>query len=195
MSNELATRLEGRVLRRIVYSEDVIRRRVEVLARDIAGAYDEDDDLLLLGVLKGSFMFLADLVRNIARPLRVDFLIVSSYGAGMTSSGDVQLLYDPRAELTGRAVVVVEGIIDSGATLSRLIPILEARKPKSLEICALLRKQGARLEGEPRWVGFEAPSEFLVGYGLDHNEGLRHLPHIASLWPLSRAGEETLTNG
>ncbi len=189
MPSELDARLGGGALRRIVYSKDVIGQRVEALARDIAAAYDEDDDLLLVGLLKGSFVFLADLVRKIERPLQVDFLVVSSYGAGMTSSGDVQLLYDPQAELTGRRVVVVEDIIDSGVTLSWLMPMLKSRGPKSLELCALLRKQGARLDWEPRWVGFEAPSEFLVGYGLDYGEDLRHLPYIASLWP-PQAGQD-----
>lgn len=196
MPSELAARVGGRALRRIVYSKEVIRQRVEALAQDIAAAYDEDDDLLLVGLLKGSFIFLADLVRNIERPLQVDFLVVSSYGAGMTSSGEVQLLYDPQTELTGRRVVVVEDIIDSGVTLSWLMPMLKSRGPKSLELCTLLRKQSARLDWEPRWVGFEAPSEFLVGYGLDHGEGLRHLPYIASLWPpAGGTGQETVTNG
>ncbi|MSR35897.1 MAG: hypoxanthine phosphoribosyltransferase [Gemmatimonadetes bacterium] len=168
-------------LRRVVYTEAEIRDRVEGLAREISSAYAGDDELVLLGLLKGSFVFLADLVRRIQRPLQVDFLVASSYGSGQVSSGEVRLLYDTRVELAGRAVVLVEDIVDSGTTLKRLIPLLEGRRPKSLEVCALLRKPGAKLDREPRWVGFEAPDEFLVGYGLDVAEDLRHLPYIASL--------------
>ena len=97
------------------------------------------------------------------------------------SSGDVRLLYDPAASLEGRAVVIVEDIVDSGTTLDRLIPRLRARNPSSLEVCALLHKRLTRLANEPRWVGFDAPNEFLVGYGLDYAEDFRHLPYIASL--------------
>ena len=174
-------RLGGRTLQRIVYTEAEIRGRVEALARDISAAYDDSRPLLVLGLLKGSFVFLADLVRRIERPLQVDFLVASSYGAGKVSTGEVRLLYDPEADLTGRAVVVVEDIVDSGTTLNHLMPLLEARGPSSLELCALLHKRRARLDREPRWVGFEAPGEFLVGYGLDYSEDLRHLPYIASL--------------
>ena len=174
-------RLGGRELRRVVYTEEEIQHRVSALASDMSAAYDPDDDLLVVGILKGSFIFLADLVRRIDRPVQVDFLVASSYGAGMASSGDVQLLYDPGASMAGRAVIVVEDIVDSGTTLNRLMPLLAERGPKSLELCALLYKPGARLNKEPRWVGFEAPAEFLVGYGLDFSEDLRHLPYIASL--------------
>ena len=173
--------LGGRQLKRIVYTEAEIRGRVEALAREISAAYDESQDLLVLGLLKGSFIFLADLVRRIERPLQVDFLVASSYGAGKVSTGEVRLLYDPEADLTGRAVVVVEDIVDSGTTLNRVLPLLAARGPSSLELCALLHKRRARLDREPRWVGFDAPGEFLVGYGLDYSEDLRHLPYIASL--------------
>ena len=173
--------LGGRSLDRVVYTEEEIRRRVEALAREITEAYGPEDELLVVGLLKGSFIFLADLVRRIELPLQVDFLVAASYGAGMVSSGEVRLLYDPEARLTGRAVVVVEDIVDSGTTLNRILPLLAARGPKSLELCALLHKRRVRLYPEPRWVGFEAPAEFLVGYGLDHREELRHLPCIASL--------------
>jgi hypoxanthine phosphoribosyltransferase len=173
--------LGGRELKRIVFTEAEIRGRVEALAREISAAYAESQKLLVLGLLKGSFIFLADLVRRIERPLQVDFLVASSYGAGKVSTGEVRLLYDPEADLTGRAVVVVEDIVDSGTTMNRLMPMLEARGPSSLELCALLHKRRARLDREPRWVGFEAPGEFLVGYGLDMSEDLRHLPYIASL--------------
>jgi hypoxanthine phosphoribosyltransferase len=108
-------------------------------------------------------------------------MVASSYGANKVSSGDVRLLYDAGASLKDRAVVLVEDIIDSGNTLGRLIPRLEARGPASLEVCALLHKRLTILEPEARWVGFDAPNEFLVGYGLDYAEDFRHLPYIASL--------------
>lgn len=174
-------RLGGQELTRIVYSEEAIARRVEEMGREITETYTEDDDLLVLGLLKGSFIFLADLVRSIDLPLHVDFLVASSYGSDTMSSGNVQLLYDPEATLEDRAVIIVEDIVDSGNTMNRLVPLLEERGPKSLEICALLHKRISQLAKEPRWVGFDAPREFLVGYGLDFSENFRHLPYIASL--------------
>jgi hypoxanthine phosphoribosyltransferase len=175
-------KLQGREIRRVVFSEAEVQKRVGELGAAISEAYTADDRLLVLGLLKGSFVFLADLVRKIALPLHIDFLIASSYGKGKVSSGDVRLLYDPASSLEGRAVLIVEDIVDSGTTLRKLLPRLEARGPKSLEVCALLHKRG-RVEGhEPRFVGFDAPNEFLVGYGLDHAEDFRHLPYIASLW-------------
>ncbi len=174
-------RLGGQELARIVYSEETITRRVEEMGREITESYTEDDDLLVLGLLKGSFIFLADLVRAIDLPLQVDFLVASSYGNETTSSGDVQLVYDAEASLKDRAVIIVEDIVDSGNTMNRLIPLLAERDPKSMEICALLHKRIGPLIKEPRWVGFDAPEEFLVGYGLDFGENFRHLPYIASL--------------
>lgn len=172
----------GREFRRIVYSEEEIAARVGAMAEEIAAAYPAGEELLVLGTLKGSFIFVADLVRRIARPLHVDFVAAASYGAGTVSSGHVRLVYDPEAELTGRHVLLVEDIIDSGRTVERLIPLLRAREPRSLELCALLHKHVApALALEPRWVGFDAPAEFLVGYGLDHSENYRNLPFIASL--------------
>jgi hypoxanthine phosphoribosyltransferase len=151
------------------------------MGREITEAYRPEDELLVLGLLKGSFIFLADLVREIQLPLHVDFLVAGSYGNGTQSSGNVRLLYDPEATLKGRAVIVVEDIIDSGTTLARILPLLEARGAKSLEVCALLHKRLVTMEKEARWVGFDAPQEFLVGYGLDYSESFRHLPYIGSL--------------
>jgi hypoxanthine phosphoribosyltransferase len=165
----------------VVYTAEAIAERVRAMGQEITRAYVAEDDLLVLGLLKGSFIFLADLVRSIELPLEVDFLIASSYGQGMVSSGEVRLLHDPGGSLEGRSVVVVEDIIDSGTTLSRLLPLLESRGAKSLEVCALLHKRVTVLAKEARWVGFDAPEEFLVGYGLDHGERLRHLPYIGSL--------------
>ncbi|MEX0935895.1 MAG: hypoxanthine phosphoribosyltransferase [Gemmatimonadota bacterium] len=176
-----ATAVGIRGLRRVVYDRDRISRRVEELGAAIDGHYEPGDDLLVLGLLKGSFIFLADLVRTIQRPLHVDFLVASSYGHGMVSTGEVEFLYDPDVTIADRNVVLVEDIVDSGATMTRLVPILEGRKPKSLEVCTLLHKRLPQVKLEPRWVGFDAPPEFLVGYGLDHAEDFRHLPFIGSL--------------
>lgn len=171
----------GRELARIVFDEETIERRVRELGREITSAYPAGD-LLVLGLLKGSFIFLSDLVRRIQRPLQVDFLVAASYGSGTVSSGDVRLLYDPETKLEGRHILLVEDIVDSGKTLNRLVELLRGRGPETLEICALLHKHVApRLALEPRFVGFDAPPAFLVGYGLDHAENFRHLPYIASL--------------
>jgi len=174
-------RLLGRKVRRIVYTEEQIAARVHELANDISAAYPEGD-LLVLGLLKGSFIFLSDLVREIERPLQVDFLVASSYGDATASSGLVRLLYDPETELEGKHILLVEDIVDTGRTLSRLMDLLQARNPRSLEICALLHKHIAtELRYPTRFIGFDAPNEFLVGYGLDHAENFRHIPYIASL--------------
>jgi hypoxanthine phosphoribosyltransferase len=175
-------RTGGRELSRIVYDEQDIAARVAEMGHEIAEAYPRDEPLLVLGLLKGSFIFLSDLVRNIPRPLHVDFIVASSYGSGTTTSGHVNLLYDPSISLEGKHIILVEDIVDSGTTLSRLVPMLEERGPKSLEICTLLHKHiAAHLIREPRWIGFDAPNEFLIGYGLDHSEDFRNLPFIGSL--------------
>jgi hypoxanthine phosphoribosyltransferase len=171
----------GREVRRIVYTPEQISARVRELGEEITGFY-KDGELLVLGLLKGSFIFASDLVRAIERPLQVDFLVASSYGDSTVSSGNVRLLYDPATDLEGKHVLLAEDIIDSGRTLNRLTDLLQARKPQSIEICALLHKHIAEdLRYPTRFVGFSAPSEFLVGYGLDHAENFRHLPYIASL--------------
>lgn len=175
------SRLGGRSIERVVFDEATIRARVLELGEEISSAYRAEDGLLVLGLLKGSFLFLADLVRAIRLPLHVDFVVLSSYGDAMESSGDVRLLYEPRAPLAGRPVLIVEDIIDTGATLRWLLPRLEAGGVTRVDVCALLHKQLVGVDVEPRWVGFDAPNAFLVGYGLDHAEDFRHLPYIASL--------------
>ena len=180
-TSEVLRRTGGKPIKSIVYDAAKIARRVDELAAEITAAYPEGD-LLVLGLLKGSFIFLGDLVRQIQRPLQVDFLAASSYGAGTVSSGTVRLLYDPETDLSGKHIILVEDIIDTGKTLQRLMGVLAGRKPKSLAICALLNKN---LAPEPppelRFVWFNAPPAFLVGYGLDHAENYRHLPFIAAL--------------
>lgn len=180
-SPDVLRRTGGRTVKSIVYDEASIARRVAELGLEITRAYP-GGDLLVLGLLKGSFIFLGDLVRKIERPLQVDFLVASSYGAGTTSSGHVRLLYDPETRLEGKHIVLVEDIVDTGNTLRRLLGVLKDRAPASLSICALLDKVEMHAPmPEVRFVGFEAPTAFLVGYGLDHAEDFRHLPFIADL--------------
>ncbi len=181
MSHSLDGRLGARTVERIVYAEQEITARVDSLAREITDAYTARDRLLVLGLLKGSFVFMADLVRRLELPLHVDFMVASSYGDSSTSSGDVRLLYEPAAELDGRAVLLVEDIVDTGATLERLVPLLHERGASRVDVCTLLHKRLPSARVEVRWVGFDAPNCFLVGYGLDHAEDFRHLPYIASL--------------
>jgi hypoxanthine phosphoribosyltransferase len=168
-------------VRRIAFDEGTIAGRVQELGAEITAAYP-DGDLLVLGLLKGSFVFLADLVREIQRPLHVDFLVASSYGEAVESSGVVRLVYDPETDLAGKHILLVEDIVDTGRTLNRLWDLLAERRPASLAICALLHKHIAtELRHPTRFIGFDAPHEFLVGYGLDHAENFRHLPYVASL--------------
>lgn len=178
---DIRRRTGGRAVADVVYDAATIAHRVEDLGEEITAHY-ADGDLLVLGLLKGSFVFLGDLVRSILRPHHVDFLVASSYGSGTTSSGTVQLLYDPQTTLAGKHLLLVEDIVDSGNTINRLVRVLRERSPQTIEICALLHKRVApHLELAPRFVGFDAPPLFLVGYGLDHAEDFRHLPFIASL--------------
>ena len=168
-------------MKRVAFSADQIARRVKELGDAVSEAYP-DGELLVLGLLKGSFIFVSDLVRQVHRPLQIDFLVVSSYGTEMVSSGNVRLVYDPQAELRGHHILLVEDIVDSGRTLGRVMEVLPEREPASIEVCALLdKKKSTLLPHPPRFVGFDAPNEFLVGYGLDHAENFRHLPYIASL--------------
>lgn len=180
-SPAIVRRTDGRELRSVRFDETTIRARVEQLATEITQSYPQGD-LLVIGLLKGSFIFLSDLVRRIERPHQVDFLAASSYGNARTSSGNVRLLYDPETDLAGRHVLLVEDIIDTGTTLRWLLGLLWSRKPASLAVCALLDKTTMHAPiPEVRFVGFEAPEAFLVGYGLDHAQDFRHLPFIADL--------------
>jgi hypoxanthine phosphoribosyltransferase len=183
-TDEILARTGGRPLKRVIFGAEQIADRVEEIGLEITRDIPADEDLLVLGTLKGSFIFLSDLVREIRRPMEVDFLVASSYGAGTTTSGEVDLLYDNSAGIEGKHVVLVEDIVDSGTTLNRLLPLLEARRPRSLEVCALLHKHIATdLVREPRWLGFDCPHEFVIGYGLDHSEQYRNLPFIGSIEP------------
>ena len=167
----------------VLISEREIQRRVAEMGVKISEDY-KGQSLSVVGVLKGSFIFIADLIRNIdpAIPVEIDFMTVSSYGSGTRSSGELRIERDVEGSLEGKNVLLVEDIVDSGRTLNRLMALLGKRAPRSLEICALLHKHiAAELEYETKFIGFDAPHEFLVGYGLDHAENFRHLPYIASL--------------
>jgi len=181
MSHDVDPRLGGRSVREIVYTEEAVRARVQALGAEISAGYEPEDRLLVVGLLKGSFLFLSDLVRKLTIPIHVDFLVASSYGDGTVSSGEIRVLYEPPADLDGRSVLVVEDIVDSGATLQRLVPMLRERGASRVDVCTLLHKRLPSATVEVRWVGFDAPNSFLVGYGLDHAEDFRHLPYIASL--------------
>ena len=158
-----------------------LERRVTELAADVSRDY-EGKDLVLVGVLKGAVFFLSDLMRQIEIPVEVDFMAISSYGAATDSSGIVRILKDLDINIEGRDVLVVEDIIDSGLTLSYLIRNLESREPASLEVCALLTKPSRREIDVPvRYVGFEIPNKFVVGYGLDFAERYRNLPYVGVL--------------
>jgi hypoxanthine phosphoribosyltransferase len=164
----------------LVSSED-LQRRVAELGRQISEEY-EGRDLFMVGVLKGAVLFLADLMRNISVPCEIDFMAVSSYGSQTDSSGVVRIMKDLDAPIEGRHVLIVEDIIDSGLTLQYLMRNLNARNPASLEVCSLLTKpERLRVDLSPRYVGFEIPDRFAIGYGLDFAERYRNLPYVAAL--------------
>jgi hypoxanthine phosphoribosyltransferase len=167
----------------VLIEEVALRDRIHELGEEISADY-AGRDLLLIGVLKGAVFFMADLMRRLTIACEVDFMAISSYGASTDSSGVVRILKDLDINIEGRDVLVVEDIIDSGLTLSYLIRNLEAREPASLEVCALLTKPGRREIDVPvRYVGFEIPNHFVIGYGLDFAERYRNLPYVAVLHP------------
>ena len=167
----------------VLIEADALQARIAELGAEISSEY-EGRDLLLIGVLKGAVFFMADLMRELSIPCEIDFMAISSYGAGTDSSGVVRILKDLDTNIAGRDVLVVEDIIDSGLTLSYLMRSLKARKPASLEICALLTKPERReIEVPVKFVGFEIPNKFVIGYGLDFAERYRNLPYVAVLHP------------
>ena len=181
---ELAPRLRGPMseeIGEILVQADDLQHRIRAMAEDIARDY-EGKDLLLIGVLKGAFLFLADLMRHLDVGCEVDFMAVASYGSATESSGVVRILKDLDAPLEGRHVLIVEDIVDSGLTLQYLLRTLESRGPASLEVCALLTKPSRRTVDLPvRYTGFEIPDKFAIGYGLDYAERYRNLPYVAAL--------------
>jgi hypoxanthine phosphoribosyltransferase len=164
----------------VLIDEATLHARVAELGEEISADY-EGRDLLLVGVLKGAVFFMADLMRELSVPCEVDFMAISSYGAGTDSSGVVRILKDLDINIRDRNVLVLEDIIDSGLTLSYLVRNLGAREPASLDVCALLLKEGREVDVSVRYVGFEIPNRFVVGYGLDYGERYRNLPHVAIL--------------
>jgi hypoxanthine phosphoribosyltransferase len=165
----------------ILVSAEDLQRRVSELAADVSRDY-VGKDLVLIGVLKGAVFFLSDLMRQLEVPCEVDFMAVASYGSATKSSGVVRILKDLDAVIEGRDVLIVEDIVDSGLTLRYLLRNLGARNPRSLEVCALLTKPARRKVDLPtRYVGFEIPNRFAIGYGLDHGERYRNLPFVAAL--------------
>jgi hypoxanthine phosphoribosyltransferase len=170
-------------LTEILIEETEIRARLAELSRTIEADY-AGQDLLLVGVLKGAVMVMADLARELVHPVTMDWMAVSSYGSGTQSSGVVRILKDLDTDLHGRHVLIVEDIIDSGLTLSWLMANLKSRGPASLEICALLRKpDAARVEIDVKYLGFDIPNQFVVGYGLDYDEKYRNLRSVGVLAP------------
>ena len=166
---------------KVLLDEDAVATRVAELGAEISNDY-EGRDLLLVGVLKGAVFFMADLMRHLTVPCEVDFMAISSYGAATDSSGVVRILKDLDINIEGRHVLVVEDIIDSGLTLSYLIRNLESREPASLEVAALMTKPARReIDVDVRWVGFEIPNKFVIGYGLDFAERYRNLPYVGVL--------------
>lgn len=165
----------------VLISEERIQSRIKELADRITEDY-AGKDLVLVGVLKGAFMLMSDLARQIRLPLEFDFMAVSSYGFATTTSGVVRIIKDLDYEITDRHVLLVEDIIDSGLTLNYLLKYLNGRRPASLEVCALLRKSGIQMADlDVRYEGFEIPARFVIGYGLDHEQLYRNLPYIAFL--------------
>lgn len=168
----------------VLIDETQLQKRVSELAANIEADYVDKEEMLLICVLKGGYMFLADLSRALTRPHELDFMGISSYGAGTTSSGAVQIIMDLKAPITDRNVLIVEDIIDSGRTLEYMRRNLLARGPASLRICSLLSKPARReIDVAVDYIGFEIPDEFVVGYGLDFDEEYRNLPYIAILKP------------
>ena len=170
-------------IERILISSEEIAAKIGELAKEIATDY-AGKDLVLVGVLKGACMVMADLVRALPIHVTIEFMAVSSYGTGTSSSGVVRILKDLDRDITGKDVLVVEDIIDSGLTLSWLLRNLRSRGPASVEVCALLRKpEAAKVDVPIRYVGFEIPNEFVVGYGLDYAERYRNLRVVGTLAP------------
>ncbi len=172
---------------RVIVTEEQIRAKTDELAKQVAADHADAESLLLVGVLKGALMFMADFARALGRygpPVELEFMAVSSYGQGSSSSGVVRILKDLDRDITGRRVIVVEDIVDSGLTLSWLLKYLEGRGAASIEVVTLLRKPDAvRVPLDVRYVGFDIPTEFVVGYGLDYAERYRELSDVAVLKP------------
>ncbi|WP_413111078.1 hypoxanthine phosphoribosyltransferase [Thaumasiovibrio sp. DFM-14] len=169
----------------VLISEQDVQARVQELGKQITECYKDSDNLVMIGLLRGSFVFMADLARAIDLPHEVDFMTASSYGSSMESSRDVRILKDLDDEIEGKDVLLVEDIIDTGNTLNKVKELLSLRGPNSIRICTLLDKPERReVDVEVNWVGFEIPDEFVVGVGIDYAQKYRHLPFIGKVVPL-----------
>jgi len=163
-------------------SAKTIAARVEDLAKEIHDHFQNTDKLVVVGLLRGSFIFIADLVRELDLPVEVDFLETSSYGNSTESSREVRILKDLRGEIEGRDILVVEDIVDTGHTLHHVLNLLKSRNPKRIEVCVLLDKPSRReVDVKATWTGFEIPDKFVVGYGIDYAQRNRNLPHIGAV--------------
>jgi len=181
----------GSLLKEILITTEQLQARVGELAAQIDADY-ADRELLLVGVLKGAVMVMADLARAMHSPVEMDWMAVSSYGSGTKSSGVVRILKDLDTDISGRHVLIVEDIIDSGLTLSWLVGNLQSRNPASVAVCTMLRKpSSAQMDVEVAYTGFDVPDEFVVGYGLDYAERYRNLPFIGTLAPEVYGGSGT----
>ena len=170
-------------IRDILYSEERLKQIVQTMGKKISGDYG-DKNLLMVSVLKGSVVFLSDLMRSVTVPCSIDFMAVSSYGSGTKTSGVVKIIKDLDINLTGYDVLVVEDILDSGLTLSYILELLQARRPKSIRLCTLFDKPDRRtVDIQADYVGTVVPDEFIVGYGLDFDEKYRNLPFVGVLKP------------
>ena len=175
-------------IQEILFTEEQLKNRVNEIARQIEADY-AGQEIMLVSVLRGSFVFMADLCRAIDLPCTLDFMSVSSYGSGTSSTGQVQITRDLSEDITGRNLIVIEDILDSGNTLSYLLKILEQRHPASMRLCALLDKPERRVKPvELHYLGFSIPDAFVVGYGLDYAEKYRNLPYIGILKPAVYGG-------
>ena len=171
-------------LPKVLISEEAIRTRVDELAKQISADYSDSDDLVMVGVLKGSFIFLADLSRRLSIPRTIEFIAVSSYGSGSVSTGAVRLLMDVRGNMEGKHVLIVEDIVDTGHTLKYLIGMMKSHRPASVKTVALVRKaESAEVEVDVNYLGFDIGNEWVVGYGLDFAEQNRTLPYIGVVQP------------
>ena len=170
-------------IKEVYFTEEQLRDKVRELGARITEDY-RGKNPLIVSVLKGSYIFMSDLTRAIDTPCNVDFMVVSSYGKGTKTSGEVQIIKDIAQPIDGRDLLIVEDILDTGITLSKLVPVLKMRNPNSVRICTILSKPSRRMADiEPDYCGFEVPDEFVVGYGLDYDEKYRNLPYVGVLKP------------
>lgn len=168
----------------VMISEQDVQDRVKALGKSIAEHYQGSENLVIVGLLRGSYVFMADLSRAIDLNHQIDFMTASSYGNTMTSSRDVRILKDLDDDIKGKDVLLVEDIIDTGNTLSKVREILEIREPNSIEICTLLDKPSRReVHVDAKWIGFEIPDEFVVGVGIDYAQKYRNLPYVGKVIP------------